>query len=85
VLFRYSKNGGIACLLRVSPNALDDVKSSLKLVDGLPADQQQRMPKLPAMEFDADEEVVLSPMQLVWDNPRKKLPASMVLDVTIDL
>lgn len=85
VYYRYSKDGGIACLLRVSPNALDDVKASLKLVDGLPVDQQQRMPKLPAMEFDADEEVVLSPMQLVWDNPRKKLPSSMVRPITSQL
>ena len=65
-------------MLRVSPGALEYVKSSLKLVDGLPVDQQQRMPTLPAMEFDADEEVVLSPMQLLWDNHKKKLPPSMV-------
>jgi len=75
---RYSKSGGIACLLRVSPGALENVKASLKLVDGLPIDQQRQMPKLPAMEFDADEEVVLSPMQLFWDNHNKKLPPSMV-------
>lgn len=67
-IYRYRRNGGIVCMVRAAPGTISEVKRSLRLIDaGLSAHDQQCMPPLPAMEFDADEHVVLSPMQLIWE------------------
>ena len=56
-------------MVRASPKVIEEVKKNLVLVDGLSREDQVRMPVLPANEFDADEHIVLSPMQLHWQYP----------------
>lgn len=74
-------------MVRAAPETIGEVKRSLRLVDaGLSAHDQQRMPPLPPMEFDADEHVVLSPMQLIWEKrPRSSRNGQPIITVYIIL
>ena len=55
---------------------MNEVRRSLKLVQGRPKDQH-RVPPLTAQEFDADEQVVLSPLQLAWESNIATHPSRM--------
>ncbi|ELU15367.1 hypothetical protein CAPTEDRAFT_199444 [Capitella teleta] len=73
-MHRFERNGGLACLVRASPLHLDDMKQGLRLVDRIPQEVSDRLPPLPFMDFDLDESVAISPMQLTWEHPQKKPP-----------
>jgi len=59
-IYKYQRGDGVSVMVRSTPGKINEVKNHLRLTDGLGPDQLALMPALPAMEFDADEQVSLN-------------------------
>jgi hypothetical protein len=64
---------------------MDEMKQGLRLNDRLSPEISSRLPPLPFMDFDIDESASITPMQLVWDHPHKKLPKMEVQTSNLSL